>query len=349
MNNALWQLTAFILIFPGLSSGDTNWSRITQNNETCWYRFHGKEMEKRCQEADPNHEAQLPGTPALFESKPRQTQSIKPPTPNPFLGIITNGLEHASKTVANNLTPIPPVASHTQDAKSPSPAMGNDPNTSQLTAFPLFWILLALSGGYFLGNARKKRSEDYIQHEAELLVKEELRKLDSNHYCVMHDITLPTAEGTTQIDHIVFSERGLFVIETKSHQGWLYGRENDARWKQVFRGTKKYDFHNPLIQNANHIKHIDRLIPLPAGTTQNIVVFTHPTVEIKTPLPTNVIKLTGLQAYINQFTQPVISRQRLHEIIGCIEFKRKERSHQTNNDHIAFVKRRFGRSKHRNG
>jgi hypothetical protein len=79
------------------------------------------------------------------------------------------------------------------------------------------------------------------------------------------------------------------------------------------------------------------------------VVFTHPTVEIKTPLPTNVIKLSGLQAYINQFTQPVISRQRLHEIIGCIEFKRNERSQQTNNDHIAFVKRRFGRSKHRNG
>jgi len=42
------------------------------------------------------------------------------------------------------------------------------------------------------------------------------RKLPANEYKVFHDVTLPSSYGSTQIDHIVDSRFGIFVIETKN-------------------------------------------------------------------------------------------------------------------------------------
>ena len=54
------------------------------------------------------------------------------------------------------------------------------------------------------------------------------RKLDwlSEEYIVLNDIMLPTQYGTTQIDHVVISPYGIFVIETKNYKGWIFGHEN---------------------------------------------------------------------------------------------------------------------------
>ena len=46
-------------------------------------------------------------------------------------------------------------------------------------------------------------------------------------YTVLNDVILPTETGTTQIDHIVVSPYGVFVIETKL-QG-LYSAERNRR------------------------------------------------------------------------------------------------------------------------
>ena len=39
--------------------------------------------------------------------------------------------------------------------------------------------------------------------------------LDKHKYHTIKNVTLPTKDGTTQIDHIIVSEYGIFVIETK--------------------------------------------------------------------------------------------------------------------------------------
>jgi hypothetical protein len=41
------------------------------------------------------------------------------------------------------------------------------------------------------------------------------KHLDPDEYKVLHDVTLPFKGGTTQIDHIVLSQFGVFVVETK--------------------------------------------------------------------------------------------------------------------------------------
>jgi len=39
--------------------------------------------------------------------------------------------------------------------------------------------------------------------------------LAKDKYNLIHNVTLLTEDGTTQIDHIVVSQYGVFVIETK--------------------------------------------------------------------------------------------------------------------------------------
>jgi Nuclease-related domain/Topoisomerase DNA binding C4 zinc finger len=91
-------------------------------------------------------------------------------------------------------------------------------------------------------------------------VKYYLWKLDPHRYVVLHDILIPSQNGkTTQIDHIVLSKAGIFVIETKNYQGWIYGSERSKKWTQVIY-KRKQTFHNPLHQNYGHIKAIEKII-----------------------------------------------------------------------------------------
>ncbi|MFC9419687.1 nuclease-related domain-containing protein [Bacillus mobilis] len=100
----------------------------------------------------------------------------------------------------------------------------------------------------------KKHVPKWKGKTGEKLVKRILGKLDPTSYYVLHDVMVHTEYGdTTQIDHIVIAETGVFVIETKNYEGWIYGSEKSARWTQgIFR--KKSSFQNPFRQNYKHIK-----------------------------------------------------------------------------------------------
>ena len=60
-------------------------------------------------------------------------------------------------------------------------------------------------------------------------------------YSIFHDIYVPNGDrGTTQVDHVVTSPYGIFVIETKHYNGWIFGKENQRYWTQViYKGKRK--------------------------------------------------------------------------------------------------------------
>ena len=96
------------------------------------------------------------------------------------------------------------------------------------------------------------------------------RKLDwlPKEYITLNDIMLPTQYGTTQIDHIVLSPYGIFIIETKNYKGWIFGHENSEEWKQSLLGKKKWyrwsseqhKFRNPIRQNISHTRAIKKIL-----------------------------------------------------------------------------------------
>ena len=99
-----------------------------------------------------------------------------------------------------------------------------------------------------------------------------LLKLPSDRYRVLNNIMLPTDNRTTQIDHVVVSLYGIFVIETKNYKGMISGGEYSETWTNHLNG-KKYTFRNPIKQNYGHVKALEQLLGLTDKCFIPIVVF----------------------------------------------------------------------------
>lgn len=120
----------------------------------------------------------------------------------------------------------------------------------------------------FSSEAKGKRGERIIANY--------LKKLDPDIYSVMNDVMLPdgiTCGGTTQIDHIVLSVYGIFVIETKHYSGWIFGDEKSSQWCQSIYGYRSY-FQNPYRQNYKHVCCLSALTGIPRNSFIQIVAFT---------------------------------------------------------------------------
>ncbi len=75
-----------------------------------------------------------------------------------------------------------------------------------------------------------------------------LKFLNTSNYKVINNIVLKTGEKTTQIDHLVISDFGIFVIETKNYKGWILGNEYSYYWSQVIY-KRRERIYNPIKQN----------------------------------------------------------------------------------------------------
>lgn len=94
----------------------------------------------------------------------------------------------------------------------------------------------------------------------ENFVSRQLKKLGSD-YVVLNNLLLLSTGNTknTQIDHVVVSNYGVFCIETKNYEGWIFGNARQEYWTKVMY-KKKYRFYNPLRQNYAHCKAIEALL-----------------------------------------------------------------------------------------
>lgn len=118
---------------------------------------------------------------------------------------------------------------------------------------PIFWIIIIAD--ILLVVFYKK----IIGAMGELWVKKELKKLN-NDYKVINNVMIKTTDGKThQIDHIVVSEYGIFVIETKQYNGYIKGNDYDKNW-MVKLGSKKYYVNNPVHQNYGHVQSIKEIL-----------------------------------------------------------------------------------------
>lgn len=84
-------------------------------------------------------------------------------------------------------------------------------------------------------------------------VSNKLSYLDPQKYVTLNDILIKNDKGSSsQIDHLVISIYGIFVIETKNYKGWIFGNEKSEKWLQVIYKEKNF-FRNPIKQNWSHI------------------------------------------------------------------------------------------------
>lgn len=196
--------------------------------------------------------------------------------------------------------------------------------------------------GMLLSKAARAQAR---QNTGEALVSRALGRLTSGAGChLLNNITIPYLDGTTQIDHIVLTRHGIFVIETKHYTGWIFGDARSTQWTQVVY-QKKSAFQNPVHQNAKHVRAVRGLLEfLPPEWIRSVVVFTGDA-EFKTALPKEVLKLHGLVDHINSHCgDSVLSLETLQRCIGCIEYARRAITGQTDVEHQAYLERKYRRA-----
>lgn len=164
--------------------------------------------------------------------------------------------------------------------------------------------------------------------------------LDPSLYLRLSNVMLPVPGGTTQIDHVVVSRFGIFVIETKNYNGWIFGGPNDAQWtKTVYR--EKYRFQNPLHQNTGHVRALADLTGVPREFFKSIVVFLRGA-EFKTSMPENVRHTYDLAEYIQSHQKPLLPHDRMQAVVAQIQRKAAGVSPELRANHVANLRKRHG-------
>lgn len=134
--------------------------------------------------------------------------------------------------------------------------------------FLILVIILGINSSKIIGSSGEKKVNAIINSLGE-------------DYILLPDLMIRNSRGaTSQIDHVVLSEYGIFVIETKTYSGWIFGNENAENWKKITK-RNRYSFRNPVKQNWGHVYALKEILKqFPNCKYYPIVVFAG-TAELK--------------------------------------------------------------------
>ncbi|MCF8568276.1 NERD domain-containing protein [Alicyclobacillus tolerans] len=158
-----------------------------------------------------------------------------------------------------------------------------------------------------------------LGHRGESIVRSRLGELDKTKYVVLNDLLIPSAKsksGTSQIDHVVVSQYGVFVIETKNYSGQIRGKETDAQWTQV-NYRRKDRLANPLRQNYGHVQAIKELLGESLSVKMvPLVAFTgNAQLMVDVKPATHLIYIKHLVKTIQQYNQVILSAEQAKQIV----------------------------------
>ena len=237
-------------------------------------------------------------------------------------------------------------------------ALSDHPAVRSLSHFLLDWpqhykslpyILVGLAAGLVIGRCRAFRAFptnrfSSFQNRGEARVaRVALANFGPPDYHLMNHVTLQMTDGTTQVDHILVSRFGVFVIETKDYKGWIFADPTQAKWTQVL-FELRFKFQNPIFQNIRHVRVVQGLLDfLPPDAIKSVVVFTGEA-TFKTEIPDGVVNVSGLIDYLRAHAVEVMSLNRMQFCVGRLETARLAISGQTDVEHVESLNRRHGRS-----
>lgn len=147
-----------------------------------------------------------------------------------------------------------------------------------------------------------------------------------NEYFVINDLMLNRGNGyTSQIDHVVVSRYGIFVIETKNISGYIYGSEHSQTWKRVWKAwyygierSNELVFDNPVRQNEAHIRALSSKLGNIAIKYIPIIAFSTKAELRVSATHTHVIYSSQVRKLIRSYSEPVMSFEKVKQIYECL-------------------------------
>ena len=169
----------------------------------------------------------------------------------------------------------------------------------------------------------------------ELVLSSVMRSLPDC-YHVLDNILLQTKNGSTQLDHVIVSPYGIFVIETKNHKGIIFGDCFGRVWTQVLNGAGKFKFYSPVLQNAGHIRHLSSQTRIPMQFMQGVIVFTNPDANLVNVNCPFCFTVESLYEYITRFRSIVFTDKQVEKAIQRMD-KVDTNSYMNRRKHVEHV------------
>lgn len=140
-----------------------------------------------------------------------------------------------------------------------------------------------------------KLGENYVSKHLEIIINE-LGGYLYNDFCFEDE------KGySTEIDHILITRGGIFIIETKTNKGTIFGDKDDEYWISI---KKQYQedksIKNPIIQNNGHINHLKRMFKKYPPKMISMIIF--PLTDISNINSNLVYNLNDAISYIIKLT-----------------------------------------------
>ncbi|MCM3756355.1 NERD domain-containing protein [Sporosarcina aquimarina] len=207
------------------------------------------------------------------------------------------------------------------------------------TKSPLFYVLIGLLLLRVVYRIKRPAIRGAV---GEWQVNRKLAKL-GDEYRIFSDIYVPNGEGGyTQVDHIVLSHYGVFVIETKHYSGWIYGSERQKNWTQVIY-KRKERMYNPIWQNYGHIQSLKGYLHKEELEVHSIISFSSDaTFKFKEPFETaDVIQIHELNHVIKTYHETVFTEIELSHMNQSLEKLRmtdKQEKRKVKKEHLQSVK-----------
>ena len=124
------------------------------------------------------------------------------------------------------------------------------------------------SGGY-----EEVINDDYGRI-GESLIYEDLEVLERQGARFLLNAYVPKRDGSTsEVDLIMISQSGIFVIESKHYSGQVSGNRNEQYWKQTRRNKEINRFYNPIRQNESHCLYLSEYLGLNKSKFLSYIVF----------------------------------------------------------------------------
>ncbi len=169
-----------------------------------------------------------------------------------------------------------------------------------------------------------------------------LAQIMSNPNAIFYEIV----KKSSQLDHVIVSPYGIFVVETKNHKGWVFGDVNGKVWTQVlsgdagwraYGGHSHYTFFNPVSQNELHMEHLSRQIKISRTCMTGMIVFTNPEAYLGNVNCTCCYTLDIFAEALLSYNNVLWNKKQTEFVIKSVE-KLNSSSYSLNKEHVTYVK-----------
>ncbi|GMM84345.1 nuclease-related domain-containing protein [Pseudoalteromonas sp. MTN2-4] len=177
-------------------------------------------------------------------------------------------------------------------------------------------LLLLLSIKYIFPSAKKL----FTRHFSYVAVNKYLMKhLSVDDYTLYSKISLPIPSGMADIDELVLSPYGIFVIICQSQTGRIYADTTSEVWSEQI-GKDRNNFPNPSRQLPMKLVGVKQLFGIEEHI-HGLIVFDQEA-DFRTNMPNNVFHTGQLLANIEHYEDKVFTKEQIsHFVLLLSEYK----------------------------